>query len=174
MRKKVLALLLCSILAGSIAVLLCSFTGCFSYPHQSWLEDRSLDKIAEDRVSEIVTALENKDQAAIRSMFSKQALNEAGELDEAILSAIEYYTGNFVSSDGTIATDESQNGKRKTFQIRADYTILTDLETYNLFFIEKYDSEDAQENGLYLIWISKDSEKDKYEADYGAGIHFPS
>ena len=43
-----------------------------------------------------------------------------------------------------------------------------------LFFIEKYDSEDAQENGLYLIWISKDSEKDKYEADYGAGIHFPS
>ena len=165
MRKKVLALLLCSILAGSIAVLLCSFTGCFSYPHQSWLEDRSLDKIAEDRVLEIVTALENEDQAAIRSMFSKQ---------EAILSAIEYYTGNFVSSDGTIATDESQNGKRKTFQIRADYTILTDLETYNLFFIEKYDSEDAQENGLYLIWISKDSEKDKYEADYGAGIHFPS
>lgn len=120
MQKKVLALLLCSILAGSIAVLLCSFTGCFSYPHQSWLEDRSLDKIAEDRVSEIVTALENEDQAAIRSMFSKQALNEAGELDEAILSAIEYYTGNFVSSDGTIATDESQNGKRKTFQIRAD------------------------------------------------------
>lgn len=40
----------------SAAVLLCSFTGCFSYPHQSWLEDRSLDKIAEDRVSEIVTA----------------------------------------------------------------------------------------------------------------------
>lgn len=45
----------------SAAVLLCSFTGCFSYPHQSWLEDRSLDKIAEDRVSEIVTALENED-----------------------------------------------------------------------------------------------------------------
>ena len=34
------------------------FTGCSSYPHQSWLEDRSFDKIADDRASEIVTALE--------------------------------------------------------------------------------------------------------------------
>lgn len=150
------------------------FTGCSSYPHQSWLEDRSFDKIADDRASEIVTALENGDQDAIRSMFSNQALNEAEELDDAILSAIEYYKGNLVSSNGTIATDESQNGKKKTFKIRADYTILTDLETYNLYFIEKYNSEDENENGLYLIWLSKDSEKDEYEGDYGAGIYFPS
>ena len=155
-------------------VLLFSSTGCSSYPHQSWLEDRSLDKIADDRATEIVTALENGDQVEIRSMFSKQALNEAEELDDNILSAIEYYKGNLVSSNGTLATEESQNGKRKTFIIRADYTISTDLETYNLYFIEKYNSEDENENGLYLIWISKDSEKDKYEGDYGAGIYFPS
>ena len=35
--------------------------------------------------------------------------------------------------------------KTKTFKIRADYTILTDLETYNLYFIEKYNSEDENE-----------------------------
>ena len=134
------------------------FTGCSSYPHQSWLEDRSFDKIADDRASEIVTALENGDQAAIRSMFSNQALNEAEELDDSILSAIEYYKGNLVSSNGTIATDESQNGKKKTFKIKADYTILTDLETYYFYFFEKYNSEDENENGLYLIWLSKDSE----------------
>ena len=64
--------------------------------------------------------------------------------------------------------------KKKTFKIRADYTILTDLETYNLYFIEKYNSEDENENGLYLIWLSKDSEKDEYEGNYGAGIYFPS
>lgn len=63
-------------------VLLFSSTGCSSYPHQSWLEDRSLDKIADDRATEIVTALENRDQVAIRSMFSKQALNEAEKLDD--------------------------------------------------------------------------------------------
>ena len=39
-------------------------------------------KIADDRATEIVTALENRDQVAIRSMFSKQALNEAEELDD--------------------------------------------------------------------------------------------
>ena len=61
------------------AVVFLFFTGCSSYPHQSWLEDRSFDKIADDRASEIVTALENGDQAAIRSMFSNQALNEAEE-----------------------------------------------------------------------------------------------
>ena len=70
------------------AVVFLFFTGCSSYPHQSWLEDRSFDKIADDRASEIVTALENGDQAAIRSMFSNQAWNEAEELDDAILSAI--------------------------------------------------------------------------------------
>ena len=43
-----------------------------------------------------------------------------------------------------------------------------------LYFIEKYNSEDENENGLYLIWLSKDSEKDEYEGDYGAGIYFPS
>lgn len=51
---------------------------------------------------------------------------------------------------------------------------MTDLETYNLYFIEKYNSEDENENGLYLIWLSKDSEKDEYEGNYGAGIYFPS
>ena len=39
------------------AVVFLFFTGCSSYPHQSWLEDRSFDKIADDRASEIVTAL---------------------------------------------------------------------------------------------------------------------
>lgn len=70
------------------AVVFLFFTGCSSYPHQSWLEDKSLDKIADDRASEIVTVLENGDQAAIRSMFSNQALNETEELDDTILPVI--------------------------------------------------------------------------------------
>ena len=48
------------------------------------------------------------------------------------------------------------------------------LHLYCESIIEKYNSEDENENGLYLIWLSKDSEKDEYEGDYGAGIYFPS
>lgn len=112
------------------------FTGCFSYPHQSWLEDRSLDKIAEDRVSEIVTALENEDQAAIRSMFSKQALNEAGELMRRFYLRWNIMQGILYHPMEQLQTDESQNGKRKTFQIRADYTILTDLKLITYFLLK--------------------------------------
>ena len=60
----------------SVIAFVASLSGCSSYPHQNWLEDDSLDKVAEERFDGIISALENKDKEAIKSMFSKQALEE--------------------------------------------------------------------------------------------------
>ena len=109
----------------------------------------------------------------IKSMFSKQALEEIENLDESIAYIMNCYKGELKSVDKSLATDENLNGKNRKVTIKADYTVITDEETYNLFFIEKSNTESPDENGLYMIWLSKESEKEKYQGNYGAGIHFP-
>ena len=47
-----------SVIISAIAFLF-SLSGCSGYPHSSWLEDDSLDKLAEKRCEDIVAALEN-------------------------------------------------------------------------------------------------------------------
>ncbi len=153
--------------------LLFYFTGYSYYPHQSWLEDDNLDKIAEKRCEDIVSALENKDKEAIKSMFSKQALEEIENLDENITYAINYYKGNLKSSEGTTSTEENLNGKNKKVTIKADYTVTTDMETYNLFFIEKSNTENSDEDGLYLIQLARESEAEKVQGCLDAGIYVP-
>ena len=106
-------------------------------------------------------------------MFSKQALEEIENLDESIAYIMNCYKGELKSVDKSLATDENLNGKNRKVTIKADYTVITDEETYNLFFIEKSNTESPDENGLYMIWLSKESEKEKYQGNYGAGIHFP-
>ena len=151
----------------SVIAFVASLSGCSSYPHQNWLEDDSLDKVAEERFDGIISALENKDKEAIKSMFSKQALEEIENLDESIAYIMNCYKGE------SLATDENLNGKNRKVTIKADYTVITDVETYNLFFIEISNTESPDENGLYMIWLSKESEKEKYQGNYGAGIYFP-
>ena len=46
-----------SVIISAIAFLF-SLSGCSGYPHSSWLEDDSLDKLAEKRCEDIVAALE--------------------------------------------------------------------------------------------------------------------
>ena len=153
--------------------LLFSLSGCSSYPHQSWLEDDSMDKMAEERFEGIISALENKDKEAIKSMFSKQALEEIENLNESIAYFINCYKGKLNSFDRALSTEENLSGKNKKVTIKADYTITTDMETYDLFFIEKSNTENLDEDGLYMIWFSKESEKKKCQGNYGAGIYFP-
>ena len=149
----------------SVIAFVASLSGCSSYP--------SLDKVAEERFDGIISALENKDKEAIKSMFSKQALEEIENLDESIAYIMNCYKGELKSVDKSLATDENLNGKNRKVTIKADYTVITDVETYNLFFIEISNTESPDENGLYMIWLSKESEKEKYQGNYGAGIYFP-
>ena len=139
----------------SVIAFVASLSGCSSYPHQNWLEDDSLDKVAEERFDGIISALEIEN------------------LDESIAYIMNCYKGELKSVDKSLATDENFNGKNRKVTIKADYTVITDVETYNLFFIEISNTESPDENGLYMIWLSKESEKEKYQGNYGAGIYFP-
>lgn len=150
-----------------------SLSGCSGYPHSSWLEDDSLDKLAEKRCEDIVAALENKDSSAIKAMFSQKAIEEAEDLDDEIEYIIEHYEGSLKSFKGTTSTEENINGKSKKTTVKADYTVITDKQTYVLFFVEVSNTDDETENGIYRLWLSKESEKDAYYGHFDAGIYIP-
>lgn len=149
-----------SVIISAIAFLF-SLSGCSGYPHSSWLEDDSLDKLAEKRCEDIVAALENKDSSAIKAMFSEQALEEIENIDASIMQAINYYDGNLISLSGTTSTEENISGRNKRTTIKADYTVETNDGTYILFFVEKLNSENAEEEGLYLFQLAKESDVEK-------------
>lgn len=161
-----------SVIISAIAFLF-SLSGCSGYPHSSWLEDDSLDKIAEKRCEDIVAALENKDSSAIKAMFSQKAIEEAEDLDDEIEYIIEHYEGSLKSFKGTTSTEENINGKSKKTTVKADYTVITDKQTYVLFFVEVSNTDDETENGIYRLWLSKESEKDAYYGHFDAGIYIP-
>ena len=146
-----------SVIISAIAFLF-SLSGCSGYPHSSWLEDDSLDKLAEKRCEDIVAALENKDSSAIKAMFSQKAIEDEGSLK---------------SFKGTTSTEENINGKSKKTTVKADYTVITDKQTYVLFFVEVSNTDDETENGIYRLWLSKESEKDAYYGHFDAGIYIP-
>ena len=151
-----------SVIISAIAFLF-SLSGCSGYPHSSWLEDDSLDKLAEKRCEDIVAALENKDSSAIKAMFSQKAIEEAEDLDDEIEYIIEHYEGSL----------KSFKGKSKKTTVKADYTVITDKQTYVLFFVEVSNTDDETENGIYRLWLSKESEKDAYYGHFDAGIYIP-
>ena len=186
-----------SVIISAIAFLF-SLSGCSGYPHSSWLEDDSLDKIAEKRCEDIVAALENKDSSAIKAMFSQKAIEEAEDLDDEIEYIIEHYEGSLKSFKGTTSTEENINGKSKKTTVKADYTVITDKQTYVLFFVEvsntddetengiyrlwlsnilffveKLNSENAEEEGLYLFQLAKESDVEKVQGKLDAGIYIP-
>ena len=161
-----------SVIISAIAFLF-SLSGCSGYPHSSWLEDDSLDKLAEKRCEDIVAALENKDSSAIKAIFSEQALEEIENIDASIMQAINYYDENLISLSGTTSTEENISGRNKRTTIKADYTVETNDGTYILFFVEKLNSENAEEEGLYLFQLAKESDVEKVQGKLDAGIYIP-
>ena len=86
---------------------------------------------------------------------------------------IEHYEGSLKSFKGTTSTEENINGKSKKTTVKADYTVITDKQTYVLFFVEVSNTDDETENGIYRLWLSKESEKDAYYGHFDAGIYIP-
>ena len=47
------------------------------------------------------------------------------------------------------------------------------ISTYILFFVEKLNSENAEEEGLYLFQLAKESDVEKVQGKLDAGIYIP-
>lgn len=147
-----------------ITAVLLSFvtTGCNSSIISKPLILEKNDKIAEERFNEILQALEEKNMEAIKSMFSVNSKDEIENLDEKIASMFYFYNGKMQAYEvkGSPYTAEYWDSGDKSVKLYANYVIETDKEKYYLFFIERSNTSDLKDNGLYMLELR--DEKDQY------------
>lgn len=113
------------------------------------------EKNYEERFNEIITALENKDSIAIKQMFSSNAKEEAINLDEGIERIVNMFEGKVISFDGNKSSETNLDGADTLLTTRCGYIIETDKEKYQLIFIEKQNTADSEDNGLYMVELKK-------------------
>ncbi len=114
---------------------------------------------ADERMEQIVSAIEDKDSETLKSFFSQVALAGAEDLDASIESLFAFVQGDIESWEYWTRTyrKKADYGK-KSLKVRAEYTVKTDAEEYMFHFIDYiYDTYDPNNEGLYMLEIYKTS-----------------
>jgi hypothetical protein len=96
--------------------------------------------MAKSTSDQIIKALNNKDSAALKSMFSVNAKKNAKDLDAGIDYIMQHYEGKSISVEDNLgSTDEDiEYGTVNMRSIDWDYTIKTDKNIYSLQFVDQY------------------------------------
>ena len=131
------------------------------------------------KLNTIIEALENKDAATIKKLFSKSAIEKAGEdeINEGIDYLFTLYNGELLSFDmkgGGISEDIGGGQRTKSTYIRAN--IITDKESYYLSSLDIIIDTASRNNvGLWNLSLMRSEEKEKYgkPIDYFAGVYCP-
>lgn len=160
-----------------LVALMFIFTSCTFLPRGSEggnknygnsFEMPSLDKISDTIFEEILLAIENKDQKAIKELFSKEALAEADDIDASIEYLFNLFDGEVISWErDTLSSSESIRNGKESLLIQSWYTVTTENGKY-LFLLLNYDVntiepklkglytlhaiDDADENAVWTTW----------------------
>lgn len=138
----------------------------------------SEEKSADDRIEQIISAINDKDKEALKSLFSKKALDETDDFDSGMDSLFDFIQGDIKSweSDGWSSSESAEYGK-SSLMIRSSFIIKTDKEEY-VFFIVDYsvDTMNPDNEGLYMLQVRTSG----YNEDLGswqdrlrAGFYIP-
>ncbi len=114
------------------------------------------DEIADERLEQVLHALQQQDRAGLKAMFSQTALSQAEDFDGCMDYLFSFFEGNVISwesSGGPGVVEDIDMGKiRKKFT--SWYYIKTDRQSY-IFFLVEYVSDDKNpENvGLHTLRV---------------------
>ncbi len=126
----------------------------------------SEEKKADMRMEQIVSALKGKDKKALKSLFSKKALDESNDFDRGTDLLFNFIQGDiesWVLEDGW-SSDESIDGGESSLMIRFSFDLKTDKESYNFFIIDyNTDNINTDNNGVYMLEVSKSSYSGEWE-----------
>lgn len=172
MNKKFLILLF---LINILLLSSCSLGG----SREEMLNRDNDDKKADARLEQVIEAIKNKDKDVLKSMFSKQALDETDDFDGSMDYLFDFFQGEVDSwkSNGSIVS-ETNNYGHKTKEVKSFYNVDTDKQEY-LFFLLEYtvDTDHPDNVGLYTLRVIKAEDK---ETQFGywqdmkiAGIYKP-
>ena len=168
--RYVLCMLICVCLLGS-----CRY---YLIPHENWLtEDNSGTENA--LMEQIAECLRKKDAENLKKVFSKQALQEADDINAQVEKLFSFFQGEEISwEEDTIGvSEEVEMGKRKK-EIGVWYYVYTEQEEYCIFLSDyPIDEIDEENQGLYAMRVVKlENEKTqmgKWEDMRIPGIYVP-
>ena len=135
--------------------------------------------IADKCMGQVVDAINAQDTDALKTLFSKQALEENDRMYEQIQTLLYLFKTPVVSweQDHWYASESSSAGKR-TQEIRSWYVLKTETETY-LFMMIDVTRNDAEPDSMGLYALCVFNEKDTkacnaaWNQTYSPGIHIP-
>jgi len=118
---------------------------------------------ADARLEQIIEAIKSKDKDSLKTVFSKQALNEAEDLDGRMDYLFNFVQGNIESWETIVHGNaaESINYGSRIKKSQSWYYLNTDKEKYLIFFLECTIDTDHPENiGVYMLQVIKAKDKD--------------
>jgi len=111
---------------------------------------------ANAQMDKVLEAIKNKDKDALKSMFSKKAVAESGNIDNSIDQLFDFFQGNFVSYNdwNAVYTEDTINNGDRQKILESTYDVKTSKATYR-FAIEEYaqDTADSDNVGVCSIYI---------------------
>lgn len=140
----------------------------------------SEEKKADARIEQILDAIKNEDREGLKSLFSKQALDEAKDFDSEIDYLFDFVQGDVDSWErDKWSSDESIDKGKNSEMIRSWYTVNTHKEKYMFFIIDfTEDTINPNNAGLYTLRVIKAEDRDTqftYWQDMQiAGIYRPT
>jgi hypothetical protein len=135
-------------------------------------------KKADARMEQIISAIKDKDKEALKSLFSKKALDETDDFDNGTDYLFDFLQGDIDSweRDGWSSSGLIENGK-KSLMIRFSIIINTDKDDYLLFVIDyNMDTIDPDNEGVYMLQIMRLKDRNdqpSWQERLCAGIYKP-
>lgn len=118
---------------------------------------------ADARLEQIIKAINSRDKNFLKNMFSKQAQNEAVDLDGQMDYLLSFVQGNIESWETIVhgAAAESINSGSRIKKSSSWYYVNTDTQKYLLFFLEcTVDTNHPENVGVYMLQVIKAEDKD--------------
>jgi hypothetical protein len=128
------------------------------------LNNSSDEKKADTRLEQVLEAIKNNDKAALKAMFSKQALSQEVDFDGSMNDLFNFFQGKVDSwkkSDGPTVF-ESNNHGHSTKEVKSYYYVITNKQKY-FFLLRDYpnDTDNPDNVGLYMLLVVKAEDEEK-------------
>ena len=110
---------------------------------------------ADARMEQIILAIKEKDKEALKSLFSKKALDESIDFENDVDTLFGLFQADIDTweRDGIAGSESIRSGK-KSSMIRYAINVNTDKEVYRLFVIDYYtDTIDPDNQGVYMLEV---------------------
>lgn len=133
-------------------------------------------EVANAKLEELLTAMQNKDKEKLKSLFAKNALSIVDDFDASMNDLFDYYEGDYISYDdwegAFLIEEENIDAWIKT--IKPTYDIKTSKRSYRMTFdLRTVDTGDSDNIGLWSIDIIKAENDDLTYAYRGNMKYIP-